>query len=93
MTSTHKPSAPRPQGPVDPRIYRRIFEQDQDGAAILDELWRVFAKSAVCEGGIDAVLKTYRNDGARMVLEHIVRRINQANGVTDHDDGNAVDLD
>ena len=50
MTSTHKPSAPRPQGPVDPRIYRRIFEQDQDGAAILDELWRVFAKGAVCEG-------------------------------------------
>lgn len=78
---------PRAPGPIDPRIYRRIFEQDTDGAAILDELWRVFAKSAVCTGGIDAVLQTYRNDGARMVLEHIVRRINQANGVEDNDNG------
>lgn len=87
MTDAHKPNMPRAAGPIDPRIYRRVFEQDGDGAAILDELWRVFAKGAVTEGGIDAVLKTYHRQGARAVLEHIVRRINQANGVADHDDG------
>lgn len=86
MTTAHKPNLPRPEGPIDPRIYRRIFEEDTDGAAILEELWRVFAKGAVAEGGIDAILKTYQRDGARSVLEHIVRRINQANGVTDNDD-------
>ena len=91
MSDVHIPQAPRPPGPVDPRIYRRIFEQDQDGAAILDELWRVVAKGAVVEGGIDAILKTYHRQGARAVLEHIVRRINQANGVTDNDDRNSVD--
>ena len=83
MTDAHRPTSPRADGPLDPRIYRRIFEQDSDGAAILDELWRVFAKGAVTKGGIDAILETYHRDGARAVLEHIVRRINQANGVTD----------
>ena len=71
------------QGPIDPRVYRRLFEEDADGAAVLAELWRIFAKGAVTKGGIDAVLATYHNDGARSVLEHIVRRINQANGVND----------
>lgn len=69
--------------PIDSRVYRRIFEEDGDGAAVLAELWRIFAKGAVTKGGIDAVLATYHNDGARSVLEHIVRRINQANGVND----------
>ena len=86
MADAHRPTAPRPEGPIDPRVYRRIFEQDSDGVAILEELYRLFAKGAVTKGGIDAVLQTYHNDGARKVLEHIVRRINQANGVTDHDD-------
>ena len=86
MSTPHKPVDPRPDGPIDARIYRRVFEQDGDGAAILEELWRVFAKGAVTKGGIDAILETYHRDGARRVLEHIVRRINQANGVTDHDD-------
>lgn len=63
----HRPSTPRQPDPVDPRIYRRLFEQDSDGAAVIDELWRVFSRSACCEGGIDAILKTYRNEGARAV--------------------------
>lgn len=79
----HRPATPRRPEPIDPRIYRRIFEQDSDGAAVLDELWRVFSRSAVTKGGIDAILQTYRNEGARTVIEFIVRKINMANGVED----------
>ncbi len=85
MTKQHRPTSPRAAGPLDPRIYRRIFEQDSDGAAILDELWRLYSRGAVQKGGIDAILQTYHNDGARRVLEHIARRINQANGVEPDD--------
>lgn len=76
---------PRPEGPIDPRVYRRIFEQDSDGAAILDELERLFAASAVTKGGIDAVLQTYHRAGARTVVEFIVKRVNQANGLEEPD--------
>lgn len=77
----------RSPDPVDPRVYRRLFEEDSDGQAVLAELWRIFAKSAVCEGGIDAILKTYKHDGAREILEFIVTKINRANGVTEDDHG------
>jgi hypothetical protein len=75
-------------GPIDPRVYARLFEEDREGAAVLEELTLKFARPAVMKGGIDAVLQTYHNDGARSVLQHIVSRINQAHGVidTDHDD-------
>lgn len=69
--------------PLDPRIYRRLFEQDQDGAAVLEELTRIFARPPTVTGGIDAILKTYADAGARRVLEFIVTKVNQANGVTD----------
>lgn len=69
-------------GPVDPRIYARIFEQDPDGAAILEELTVIFSRSAKLTGGIDAVLETYHRNGARAVVEFIVNRVNLANGVT-----------
>ncbi len=73
--------------PIDPRVYARLFEEDREGAAVLEELMRRFAKPAVIKGGIDAVLQTYHNDGARSVLEFIVARVNQAHGVpATHDD-------
>jgi hypothetical protein len=74
--------------PIDPRVYARLFEEDREGAAVLDELAARFARPAVTKGGIDAVLQTYHNDGARAVIEFIVARVNQANGVQDthHDD-------
>lgn len=73
--------------PIDPRVYARLFEEDREGAAVLEELMRRFAKPAVIKGGIDAVLQTYHNDGARSVLEFIVSRVNQAHGVpVAHDD-------
>lgn len=61
--------------------YARIFEVNPEGAQILEELIRRFSRPAKLEGGIDAVLATYHRDGARSVIEFIVSRINQANGV------------
>lgn len=69
--------------PLSPAIYQRVFEEYRDGAQILEELLRRFSRPAVDEGGIDAILKTYKRAGAREVLEFIVARINQANGVND----------
>lgn len=76
-----EPVHPRRQRePVDPHIYARTFEQG-DGALILEELLAIFAKPAVLEGGIDAVLKTYDRNGSRKVLDFIFAKINAANGV------------
>ncbi len=68
---------------VDPQIYRDIFEIDRRGAAILEELVVRFSRRAVTTGGIDAVLKTYQQEGMRQVVEFIVGQINRANGVPD----------
>lgn len=64
-------------------LYREIFEVDQRGAAILEDLVRMFSKQAVTEGGIDAVLKTFHRQGEQAVVQHIVRMINIANRVDD----------
>lgn len=83
----HTPIHPRrARVPVDPAAYARLFEADPEGAAILEELVVLFARPAVLEGGIDAVLKTYDRNGARRVLDFITNRINLANGVQSHDD-------
>jgi hypothetical protein len=82
----HEPSLPRrPRAPVDPLIYQRLFDQG-DGALVLEELLAIFAKPAVTEGGIDAVLKTYQRAGARSVVEFIVQKMNTANGVPADDE-------
>lgn len=62
-------------------LYRQIFEVDQRGAAILEDLVKLFSKAAVTEGGIDAVLKTFHRQGEQAVVQHIVRQINIANRV------------
>ncbi len=63
--------------------YAAIFETDRRGAAILEDLIRMFSKPAVTDGGIDAVLKTYERMGQQAVIQHIVRQINRSHGVTD----------
>ena len=64
-----------------PDLYRDIFEIDARGAALLDDLVARFGRAEVAtDGGIDAVLRTYRAGGQREVVDYILRRINQANG-------------
>lgn len=72
--------------PLDPQIYRRLFEEYRDGQMVMEELIRRFVRPAKLEGGIDAVLATYHREGARSVIEFIASRINQANGVDPNED-------
>lgn len=72
--------------PVPPEVYARIFESDPQGAAVLEELTRVFARPAVLEGGIDAIIKTYDRNGSRKVLDFIVMKCNATRGVPASDD-------
>lgn len=63
-------------------LYRDIFEQDNRGAAILEDLTVRFGRGRIAvQGGIDAVLQTYLANGQRSVIDYITRRLNQANGV------------
>ena len=64
-------------------LYLDIFETDKRGAEVFEDLYRRFAGRAKVhtEGGIDAVLKTYRDSAHREVVEYIVRCCNRARGV------------
>jgi len=64
-------------------MFKRVFEQHAEGAIVLDVLIQRFSKNAVTVGGIDAVLRTYLQAGHREVLDHILLRMNRANGVQD----------
>lgn len=64
-----------------PADYKLVFEDHKVGAAILEDLLRIFVQDAVTTGGIDAVLKTYMRLGQRSPLDHIVKQINRANNV------------
>jgi hypothetical protein len=69
-------------------IYRDIFEVDARGQAIYDDLYKRFGASAKVhtDGGIDAVLKTYKDAAQRSVIEYIVRMVNIGNGAEDVND-------
>lgn len=64
-----------------PQDYKLIFEDHKVGAAILEQLTQVYAKSATTTGGIDAILKTFESQGEWNVIQFIVTQINRANGV------------
>lgn len=74
------------QQPIDDAAFARLFEGAPDGPAVLDNLIRLNAGTAVLTGGIDGMTRTYYNLGRRSVIDYIVRRINAANGVQDNDD-------
>lgn len=67
----------------DPQTYRRLFEDNADGVAVLEDLVSRFTRPQVAKGGIDAVLTTYEHGGMRKVLDFILQQINRANGVTE----------
>jgi hypothetical protein len=62
--------------------YELIFESNKVGAAILDDLIQRFSRE-LKSSGIDRILDSERMRGRREVLDFIVMRINQANGVQD----------
>lgn len=73
------------------RLYLDLFEVDRRGQTVFDDLYARFAAHSKVhtDGGIDAVLKTYRAAAHREVIEHIVMRCNRARGVRDSAPGPA----
>lgn len=67
-------------------MFKRVFEEHHEGRMCLDLLVQRFARNAVTTGGIDAILRTYMQAGHREVLDHILLRINRANGVQESTD-------
>lgn len=66
------------------QLYLDVFETDARGAAIFEDLFKRFGKGGVItDGGIDAVLKTYKGAAHRQVLDYIVRMVNAGRGVYD----------
>lgn len=63
--------------PVPADVYLRVFSGPA-GEEVLDELTALFCRPAVTVGGIDAILQTYCRVGCRMVVDHVVSRINAA---------------
>lgn len=64
-------------------MFKRVFEEHHEGRLVLELLIQRFAKNACTVGGIDAILTTYKQAGAREVLDHVLLRIDRANGVQD----------
>ena len=62
-------------------MFKRVFEDHHEGAMCFELLVQRFAKNACTIGGIDAILTTYKQAGAREVLDHVALRVNRANGV------------
>ena len=64
-------------------MYREVFAEDRRGAAILEDLHLRFGRVSVhTDGGIDAVLKTFKSGAQAAVIGYIHNRIAQAEGVT-----------
>jgi hypothetical protein len=68
------------------QLYLDVFETDPRGAVIFEDLTQRFGKGGVItDGGIDAVLKTYKSAAHRQILDYIVRMTNAGRGVYDAD--------
>ncbi|MEQ6971032.1 hypothetical protein [Pectobacterium polaris] len=68
---------------VRPEDYKRIFEETPGGAEVLDELTRRFGGAVFVKGGPEGDRQTCFNAGRRDVLDFILRRLNEADGVSD----------
>ena len=66
-------------------LYRDLFEVDVRGQEVFADLYkRFYAHARVhTDGGIDAVLRTYKDASRRDVVQHIVNMINLAGGADD----------
>ena len=62
-------------------LYRDIFEHDARGARILEDLHARFGQVRVhTDGGIDAVLKTFKSGAQAAVVGYILNQVAKGNG-------------
>jgi hypothetical protein len=64
-----------------PEAYARVFENHAEGRVILDDLTARFGGGIYVKGGLEGDRQTCFNAGRRSVLDFILGRINQANGI------------
>lgn len=67
--------------PLPTEAYARVFESHAEGRLILDDLTARFGGGIYVKGGLEGDRQTCFNAGRRSVLDFILGRINQANGV------------
>jgi hypothetical protein len=58
-----------------------VFENHAEGRVILDDLTARFGGGIYVKGGLEGDRQTCFNAGRRSVLDFILGRINQANGI------------
>lgn len=69
-----------------PEAYARVFDGFPEGRQILEELVARFGGNPYVRGGHEADRETAYRAGQRRVVDFILTRINQANGVHDAPD-------
>jgi hypothetical protein len=72
--------------PLPPEAYARVFENHAEGRQILEDLTRRFGGGIYVPGGLEGDRETCFKAGQRKVLDFILGRINQANGVAQDDE-------
>lgn len=63
---------PKPVEPVEAKIYVRLFQQDRDGQAVLDELARLYYDRASYTRG--DTHETAFKEGQRSVVAYLIRK-------------------
>lgn len=71
--------------PLPSETYRRLFEDSADGVAVLDMLVQRFGSNPYTPGGADAARATDFKAGSLEVVQFILRHINRAHGVIEHE--------
>ena len=73
---------------ADPGTFRRVFEDNPDGAAVLEALQARFCRKIWHPGGLEGARQTDYANGQFSVINFINAQINLAHGVGDpNDDG------
>lgn len=65
---------------ITPDMYARIFENNPEGAAILEELVKRFCRSTYVRGGHEADREGCYRAGRFAVVQHIIDQIEIAKG-------------
>lgn len=67
--------------------YHDLFEVDGRGKAVFEDLYQRFyaSKRVHTAGGLDAILKTYRDGAHKEVMDYIMECINRRNGASNGD--------
>ena len=67
---------------IDPKLYARVFERDNDSRLLLDHLTMTYWRNPYREDDRDPIAMAYRA-GQMSVLDHIINHLNEAHNGND----------